>query len=746
MKNAADLSHLCSTTTTEASEVQAKLLELSTSILQSNHSHSALLRDLISRQHDLEARVIDEIRSLASTLGGTGSSAGVGSSTGAGSSAVLTPPPSADTHAPDYQDNSDNASITSRRSTRSLWLGQATYLEDLKESRAYKRLRYFGLDLDSSANSVLTFDSSFSAGNWSILSDITLGDLSVSEIAVLNLPIDLADISNPEPFLEPNSTETNRRSRPKPRRIWSSRGRIHNAIENGNGFVVRTLLAMGMDVEELDSNSRTPLIHATVKCQESICKSLLEKGASVEALKAFTNGMDLKERFELLDQSLRNAMNGGLRLETTLRMLVLMAVGTNGGGDDNRSSNRSMMNVAIDMSYGLAVRAIIHLEPRMLMEIDTEGRTPFAYAYYLRRNEICEMLLGSSKLDIVRTTEDVKLEGNIARRAHAAIEEGCPQILRLLLGASADIEGFIDMEGRTPLVHAAQLAFNSKIDEYESLEDICRVLLDATNIDIEAMKKMNMTCIAVSMHHLADKGYKSVLQLLSFAGSRDAEGWTPLAWAAFNLNEALCQFLVEKGCTLCLDTEQKEQLKSKLSCRIHDAANGGHDTALQLLLDMGADINERNKYGETALLEAVHSNHLSCAKILTERGADTGILTSGSSASVLHRAAWTSTDSEMMKVLLSVAETRKLVNLQDDFGYTALHYCSSGANQSPAVRLENAKMLVQAGALLTIKNSTEGVTPYEDARGRERRELAKYLWSQLSPWHQAREIPPPSDS
>jgi len=33
-----------------------------------------------------------------------------------------------------------------------------------------------------------------------MLSDITLGDLSVSQIAVLNLPIHLADVSNLEPF------------------------------------------------------------------------------------------------------------------------------------------------------------------------------------------------------------------------------------------------------------------------------------------------------------------------------------------------------------------------------------------------------------------------------------------------------------------------------------------------------------------------------------------------------------------
>ncbi|KAF8423331.1 hypothetical protein EV426DRAFT_549453, partial [Tirmania nivea] len=251
------------TTTTEASVVQGKLQELCKKILQSNHAHSVLLRDLISRQEE-QARALNEIRLNKSTPGSTGSSAMSTRLSSANSRPC---------------NNSDNASF-------SLRFGPS-YMEDLKASRAYKRPRQFGLRMDSSSGSVFSSDSSCSAGNWSIQSDMTLGDLSVSEIAILNLPIDLTDVSNPKPFQEASSTETH--SRPTPRRKRSSRGRIHNAIENGNGFVIRVLLAMGMDIEELDSNCQTPLIHATLKCQEAICKLLLEKGADIEALKAFTN-------------------------------------------------------------------------------------------------------------------------------------------------------------------------------------------------------------------------------------------------------------------------------------------------------------------------------------------------------------------------------------------------------------------------------------------------------------------------
>jgi len=638
--------------------------------LQSSHAHSVLLRDLISRQ-DEQARVLDEIRSHTSTLANTDSSA-VSTSP---SSTVLTRPPSAGNPFPTgspsgHRDNSDNASTMSKWSTLSLRFGPPSYMEDLKASRAYKRLRHFGREIDSSSESVFSFGSGCSTGNWSILSDITLGDLSVSQIAVLNLPIDLSDVSNPEPFQDRLSMEIPRS--PKSQSKRSSRGRIHNAIENGNGFVVRTLLAIGGDIEELDSSGRTPLVHAVVKQRESICKLLLEKGANIGALEVFTSGMDPKERSELLDSLITRGLDDGATsvYASVLQLLVPIVLGTNGGEDVDGSSSQSMINIAIDMSYELAVRAIIHLEPRVLVGVDTAGRTPLAHAFVKNQEAICNLLLEK--------------------------------------GASID----------------ALKAFTSGMTSTEKFE-----LLHPS---------------VVSMHYLVKRNYKAIPLLLSLIESRDSEGWTPLASAAFNNNEALCAFLVGKGCSLCLDTEQKQQLIPKLSCRVHVAAEGGNKTALQLLLDMGADINERNSkyYDHTALLEAVGNNHLSCVKLLTERGADAKI-SSSYQRTVLHYAAFDGHEQIMKFLLDDVVETRKLVDVKSTTGNTALHDCSF-IDGRPAATVEIAKMLLQAGATLTIKNDYRQ-TPYEHARSWGNKELAKYLWSQLSPEQQAQEIPPPSD-
>jgi len=73
-----------------------------------------------------------------------------------------------------------------------------------------------------------------------------------------------------------------------------------------------------MDIDELDSNSS----NISYTCYHEVSGSHF---ASVKALKDFASGMDFKERFGLVDQSLENTMNEGS--ETTLRLLVLMVLG-----------------------------------------------------------------------------------------------------------------------------------------------------------------------------------------------------------------------------------------------------------------------------------------------------------------------------------------------------------------------------------------------------------------------------------
>ena len=52
------------------------------------------------------------------------------------------------------------------------------------------------------------------------------------------------------------------------------------------------------------------------------------------------------------------------------------------------------------------------------------------------------------------------------------------------------------------------------------------------------------------------------------------------------------------------------------------AAQGAHDECVELLIKAGDDVNIRNIYGKTALIESARWSHDRCIELLVEVGAD----------------------------------------------------------------------------------------------------------------------------
>jgi hypothetical protein len=61
-----------------------------------------------------------------------------------------------------------------------------------------------------------------------------LGELSISEISVIELPICLSDLWDATPFRLESSVSRPRKSSASLKLKWSSKGQIHNAISEGN--------------------------------------------------------------------------------------------------------------------------------------------------------------------------------------------------------------------------------------------------------------------------------------------------------------------------------------------------------------------------------------------------------------------------------------------------------------------------------------------------------------------------------
>lgn len=68
-----------------------------------------------------------------------------------------------------------------------------------------------------------------------------------------------------------------------------------------------------------------------------------------------------------------------------------------------------------------------------------------------------------------------------------------------------------------------------------------------------------------------------------------------------------------------------QDAKQALNDQLWEAARKGDAAAVKALLDRGADVNAKFRYGATALFKAAERGHAEVVKLLLERGADAGV-------------------------------------------------------------------------------------------------------------------------
>jgi len=59
---------------------------------------------------------------------------------------------------------------------------------------------------------------------------------------------------------------------------------------------------------------------------------------------------------------------------------------------------------------------------------------------------------------------------------------------------------------------------------------------------------------------------------------------------------------------------------TKLNTQLLEASRDGHTQTVELLLEKGANVNVKNKYGYTALMYASMYGHTETAELLLEKG------------------------------------------------------------------------------------------------------------------------------
>ncbi|KAI5803537.1 ankyrin repeat-containing domain protein [Peziza echinospora] len=216
-----------------------------------------------------------------------------------------------------HKRDGDNATIKTVSSYRSI-LSIRSLQTELDNSRVYRWAKARANRYHSDASSLYSVNSR-KTGSWSMLSDISLVGLSISQISVIDLPISIHELwpwdldrlaATPNDGIDYDLSAKLKRERGIK---WSSGNRIHNAISTKNDYTVRTLLALGADPDEVDFDGRTPLEHLIHKFDLEnhnfhfnselkeleisrsleLCQFLIKKGAKVNWQKLGWNAITI---------------------------------------------------------------------------------------------------------------------------------------------------------------------------------------------------------------------------------------------------------------------------------------------------------------------------------------------------------------------------------------------------------------------------------------------------------------------
>ena len=276
-----------------------------------------------------------------------------------------------------------------------------------------------------------------------------------------------------------------------------------------------------------------------------------------------------------------------------------------------------LINAARD-GHTAIVERLLAAEGIDVNGVDEDGNTALILAADEGHTDIVELLLAVPGIDVNANPGETALI--------KAASEGHTDIAELLLAVPGINVNAADWEGATALTWAA---------EYSAA--IVELLLDHPDIDVSdgafimAAEAGSMAIIRYRMLHdhpgidvsnealihAAASGNTAIVELLLAVPGIDLNaldnerGWTALIGAAGRIRPApaLIRRLLEEGA----DVNAKDRYGGTA---LMSAARQGNTAIVQMLLDAGADINAKSKSGYTALMKAAEKGHTAVVRAI----------------------------------------------------------------------------------------------------------------------------------
>lgn len=277
-----------------------------------------------------------------------------------------------------------------------------------------------------------------------------------------------------------------------------------------------------------------------------------------------------------------------------------------------RQSHVGVLQVLLDWAQdhhsGLEAGAAVTAR-NMLEHSDTEGWTALRSAAWGGHVEAVRLLLEAGA-----DVDGSDAEGRTALRA--AAWGGHEEILLTLLRHDAQVDK-ADREGRTPLIAAAFMGHREAVE----------ILLDAgAEVDLaDSDGRTALSVAALCTPGGGGRGYGEVVSLLlerrADPAHRDRDGMTPLLLAAYEGHEEALELLLEAGADV--DETAGSQLSTVAGVTpLLAAASMGHAGTVNRVLFWGAAVDAIDGEGRTALCLAASHGSLEVVRALLDRGLD----------------------------------------------------------------------------------------------------------------------------
>ena len=265
---------------------------------------------------------------------------------------------------------------------------------------------------------------------------------------------------------------------------------------------------------------------------------------------------------------------------------------------------------------------------------------------------------------------------------HVAAMAGRPEIVRLLIEAGKDINGYLDFRNHRNYHNALSLGL-----EENPNQEVAKLLIQA-GAEVNAVNGLEETPL-----HTVATMHEDVTMSINIA--------TALINAGANLNSKtsrLSSFSFRVGYT-----------------PLHTAASVNHIEMVKLLIKHGANINSKDEADNSPLHLAIYNGHGKLAKLLIESGAYIHSRNYNDNLPI-QMAAYAG----LPEVIQQLIEAGSPINAQDQVGDTPLHDAALQGQE------EAAQVLLEAGADVNATNNA-GKTPLDLAERQGHDSLTEIL-------------------